>query len=55
MEERPSRDKLEALGLYDPTSSDATDQLRLMMDVFDLGATLEEVARAAGVRYNFEP
>ena len=55
MEERPSSEDLEALRLYDPTSPDATDQLRLLMDAFDLGATLEEVTRAAGVRHSFGP
>ena len=36
MEQRPSNEDLEALSLYDPTSPDATDQLRLLMDAFDL-------------------
>ena len=53
MEARPSSQELEELGLYDPTSPDAADQLRLLMDAFDLGATREEVSRAAGVHYNF--
>jgi class 3 adenylate cyclase len=53
MEARPSSQELEDLGLYDPTSPDAADQLRLLMDAFDLGATREEVSRAAGVHYNF--
>ena len=55
MEERPSSEELEALRLHDPTSPDATDQLRLLTDAFDLGATLEEVTRAARVRYSFGP
>jgi class 3 adenylate cyclase len=55
MEDRPSSDELEELGLYDPDASDATDQLRLLRGAFDLGATLQEVTRAAAVRYNFGP
>jgi class 3 adenylate cyclase len=55
MEERPSSEELASLGLYDPASPDATDQLRLLTDAFDLGATLEEVTRAAGVRFNLGP
>jgi hypothetical protein len=39
------------LGLYDPTHPTAADQLRLLTDAFDLGATVEEVIRAAGVHY----
>ena len=55
MEEPPSSEELEALGLYDPTSPDAADQLRLLMGAFDLGATLEEVSRADRVRFNLGP
>jgi class 3 adenylate cyclase len=55
MAERPRNEELEALGLFDPTSPDAADQLRLLIDAFDLGATLEEATRAAGVRYSFGP
>jgi class 3 adenylate cyclase len=55
VEEYPSHEELEALGLYDPTSPDAAEQLRLLMDALDLGATLEELKRAAGVRYNLSP
>ncbi len=54
MGERPSSEELAELGLYDPTSVGATEQLRLLMDAFDLGATLEEVSRAAGVHYSYE-
>ena len=39
------------LGLYDPTHPTAADQLRLLTDAFDLGATVEEVIRAAAVHY----
>jgi class 3 adenylate cyclase len=55
MEEPLSSEELKALGLYDPTSSDATDRLRMLADAFDHGATLEEVTRAAGVGYNLGP
>ena len=55
MEDRPSSDQLEALGLYDSNAPDAADQLRLLRGAFDLGATLQEVTRAAAVRYNFGP
>jgi class 3 adenylate cyclase len=55
MEERPSPDELEALGLYDPNASDAEDQLSLLMGAFELGATLDEVNRTKGVRDNLGP
>jgi adenylate cyclase len=55
VEEPPSAEELEALGLYDPTSPDAADQLRLVMGAFDLGATVEEVIRATVVHYNLGP
>jgi adenylate cyclase len=55
MQERPTDKELEALGVYDPTSPDAADQLRLLVGAFNLGATLEEVTRAARVRYNLGP
>ena len=42
------------LGLYDPTYPGADEQLRLLNDAFDLGATVEEVIRVAGVHYNYE-
>jgi class 3 adenylate cyclase len=54
-DDRPSSEELAALGLYDATAPDAADRLRLLMDALDLGATLEEVTRAAGVRQNLGP
>jgi class 3 adenylate cyclase len=54
VEERPDDEELQRLGLYDPTQPDAADQLRLLADAFALGASVEEVIRAAGVRYNYE-
>ena len=55
MGECPSSEELAALGLYDPDAPGAADQLRLLVDAFELGATLEEVIRAAGVRNNLGP
>ena len=55
MAQHPTGDELEALGLYDPASPIATDQLRMLRDAFDLGATLEEVTRAVSARYNLGP
>lgn len=55
MTQHPTGDELEALGLYDPASPIATDQLRMLTDAFDLGATLEEVTRAVSARYNLGP
>ncbi len=53
--DRPSSGELAALGLYDASAPDAADRLRLLLDALDLGATLEEVTRAAGVRQNLGP
>ena len=55
MDARPSDDELVTLGLYDPDAPDAADQLRLLNDVFDLGATLDEVVRAARTRSSLGP
>ena len=44
MEEPLRSDELAKLGLYDPTSPGATDQLPLRRDAFDFGAALEEVS-----------
>ena len=41
--------ELERLGLYDATAEDAEDRLRLLRWVFELGATAEEVRRAASI------
>ena len=50
MDARPSTEELEALGLYNPSAPDAADLLRLLKDACDLGATLDEITRAVGVR-----
>ena len=42
----PDADRLERLGLYDPSAPDATDRLELIRYVMSLGATVEEVAAA---------
>jgi adenylate cyclase len=55
MEERPSPAELAVLGLYDPNAPGAAVQLRLLMGAFELGATLEEVARSARAGYNIGP
>jgi class 3 adenylate cyclase len=55
MTPRPSPEELEALGLYDPDSANAADELRLLTGAFDLGATLDEVTRAVKVRTNLGP
>ena len=55
MDARPSDDELVTLGLYDPDAPDAADQLRLLNDVFDLAATLDEVVRAARTRSSLGP
>ena len=44
--ERPDDVELERLGLYDPTSPDAPERLRLLTRAFELGATLDEIVRA---------
>ena len=49
MGERPDEAELERLGLYDPAASDALDRLRLLTRAFELGATVDEVVRAARV------
>jgi hypothetical protein len=49
MGERPDEAGLERLGLYDPTATDAADQLRLLTRAFELGATVDEVVRATRV------
>jgi class 3 adenylate cyclase len=55
MTPRPSPEELHALGLYDPDSPEAGDQLRLLTGAFDLGGTLDEVTRAVKVRTNLGP
>jgi adenylate cyclase len=51
----PTTEELEALGLYDPRSPEAAEQLRILTDAFELGATLDEVTRAIKVRTNLGP
>jgi adenylate cyclase len=55
MQRHPDAGELAALGLYDPEAPDATEQLRLLTDAFDLGATVEEITRATGVRNALGP
>jgi adenylate cyclase len=52
---RLSPEELARLNLYDPNAPDAAVHLRLLNGAFDVGATLEEVIRAARVRYNIGP
>ncbi len=43
----PDEADLERLGLYDPGAPDAVDQLAVLRRLFELGATVDEVRRAA--------
>jgi adenylate cyclase len=45
----PDETELERLGLYDPSAPNAEDRLRLLGQVFELGASVEEAVRASGV------
>ncbi|HEY1635774.1 MAG TPA: adenylate/guanylate cyclase domain-containing protein [Acidimicrobiales bacterium] len=47
MPHSPDVTELERLGVYDPSAPDAEDRLRLIGRLFELGATTEEVVRAA--------
>jgi adenylate cyclase len=44
--EPPDDAELELLGLYDPNATDAADRLRGLRLVFELGATVDEIANA---------
>ena len=46
MSEQPDEAELERLGLYDPKAEDAEDRLRLLVLLFDVGATVDEVVEA---------
>ena len=47
---RPDDAELERLGLYDPSSPGADEQLRLLNRAFELGATVDEAVRAMRLR-----
>jgi hypothetical protein len=47
--EPPDEAELERLGVYDPEAPDAAEQLDLLTRAFEMGATVDEVARATHV------
>ena len=47
MARAPDETELERLGLYDPSAPDAEDRLRLLVRIFELGASVEEVVQAS--------